>query len=100
MRSLCRSRAGLLLFEPEKSQAARAPCSYVVHPLTEQLSSLRRTTRNKNGATPTAGLLFSRGRPARSAHLALFGAALALVIDIAAHGARAAGRHAQTDGDT
>jgi lipid-A-disaccharide synthase len=71
----------LLPFEPEAYQRLHGPpCSYIGHPLTEQLASLRPNAeeQTRRAAEPPVLLVLPGSRRGEiSQHLALFGAALA-----------------------
>jgi lipid-A-disaccharide synthase len=71
----------LLPFEPEAYQRLRGPpCSYVGHPLTEQLSSLRpnaNEARRREEAPPVLLVLPGSRRSEIRHHMAVFGQALA-----------------------
>jgi lipid-A-disaccharide synthase len=70
----------LLPFEPEEYQRLQGPpCSYVGHPLIEQLTSLRPNAderQRRDGAPPVLLVLPGSRRSEIRHHLALFGAAL------------------------
>ncbi|VIO74417.1 lipid-A-disaccharide synthase [Bradyrhizobium ivorense] len=70
----------LLPFEPEEYQKLQGPpCSYVGHPLIEQLASLRPNAderQRRDGAPPVLLVLPGSRRSEIRHHLALFGAAL------------------------
>ena len=70
----------LLLFEPEEYRKLQGPpCSYVGHPLTEQLASLRpneEEQKRRDGQPPVLLVLPGSRRSEIRHHLALFGAAL------------------------
>ncbi|MBI5262031.1 MAG: lipid-A-disaccharide synthase [Bradyrhizobium sp.] len=70
----------LLPFEPEEYRKLRGPaCSYVGHPLTEQLSSLRpneEEKRRRDASPPVLLVLPGSRRSEIRHHLATFGAAL------------------------
>ncbi|MBR0799175.1 lipid-A-disaccharide synthase [Bradyrhizobium jicamae] len=80
MRSYVDHVLALLPFEPEEYQKLGGPpCSYVGHPLTEQLASLRPNAREqaRRDATPPLLLVLPGSRRSEiKHHLALFGAAL------------------------
>ena len=75
----------LLPFEPEAYQRLRGPpCSYVGHPLTEQLASLRPTPeeRQRREASPPVLLVLPGSRRSEIRHhMAVFGQTLARLAD-------------------
>jgi len=80
MRSYVDHVLALLPFEPEEYRKLRGPpCSYVGHPLTEQLSSLRpndEEQKRRDADPPVLLVLPGSRRSEIRHHLALFGAAL------------------------
>ena len=54
----------LLPFEPEEYRKLRGPpCSYVGHPLIEQIATLRPDARSRSAATSAAGAAGAAGKP-------------------------------------